>query len=334
MSPRPLRVPIPSTRTAPRPTRALLWLFGTALTACSTSPAPHHPRPALPLPGALVDNFALTAPVSAPEFGPAGGDRDAIYWRGSLRCADEVAVFHVLTPRALPPRPLVVCLPILAGGADLMRQVAGGLARRGYAAAWVDRAGAAMRGEQRTPELETLFRRTVCQYRMLLRWAARRADLFAPAQRGLLGLSTGGIVGSVLLSIEPGVAAGALCLAGADLPSLLLTSQETRVVAWRRWRTEADGLAGTGLQHDLERELAVDPAHFGAYVASERVLLMHAAFDNVVPSRQHHLLWEGLGRPRDLRVPLGHYTAALALDPILDAVASFCADRFAVVAGV
>ncbi len=314
-------------------TRALVWLAGTVLTACSTSPAPRHPRPALPIPQALADGFALNAPVCAPEFGAAGGDRDTIYWRGSLHCADAVATFHVLTPRDLPPRPLVVCLPILAGGADLMRHVAGGLARRGYAAAWVDRAGAAMRVEQRTPELEALFRRTVCDYRMLLRWADRRADLFAPAQRGLLGLSTGGIVGSVLLALEPGVAAGALCLAGADLPSLLLTSEETRVVGWRRWRAEADGLAGTGLQHDLERELAVDPAHFGAYVGSERVLLMHAAFDNVVPWRQHHLLWECLGRPSDLRVPLGHYSAALALDPILDAVASFCAGRFAVVAG-
>lgn len=281
----------------------------------------------------MATPFDLPGDVSATDFSAAGGDVATISWRGNLRCGVETAGFHVITPRNGGARPLVVCLPILAGGAELMHHVAHGLAVRGYAAAFVDRAGSALRGEQRTAELETLFRRTVQHNRMLLRWSDQRADLFLPGRRGLLGLSTGGIVGAVLLALEPGVAAGALCLAGADLPSLLIDSEESRVTSWRRWRKDADGMGGAGLQQELERELTVDPAHFGAYVAAERSLLVHAVFDDVVPARQHRVLWESLGRPIDVHVPFGHYSAALALDAILDTVASFCSRRFAVVAG-
>jgi len=299
---------------------------------CVTTPAPEHPRAAQPLPPEVAARFALPGPVATLHFAAAGGDRDRVYWRGALRCGDEVATFHVLQPRGGGPRPLVVCLPILAGGAELMWLVASGLVERGYAAAWVDRVASAMRGEQRAHELEQLFRRTVLQYRMLLRWAERRADLFRPGQVGLLGISTGGIVGTVVLALEPDVAGGALCLAGADLPRLLLDSLESRVVRWRRARATREGLAGRTLLRELQRELTVDPAHFGAFVDTERVFLVHAALDDVVPPPHQDRLWESLGRPRRLRLLLlGHYSAGLFLDAVLDEVAAFLAARLAAV---
>lgn len=321
-----------------RPTRVATIgaAFATILTSgCVTAPAPQRPRPALPLPAALATEFAFDALVATQSFAVVGGDRDLLHWRGELRSGDETARFHVLCALGAGPRPLVVCLPILAGGGDLMWTVASGIAARGYAAAWVERVAPALRIGESGQQLDTLFRRTLYHNRMLLRWSERRADLFAPGQRAVLGLSTGGMVGAVFLALEPGLVAGALCLAGADLPSLLLATSESRVVRWRATRATDHGLAGTCLRRELERELTVDPARFGAYVATDRVLLVHAGLDDVVPERNHTLLWESLGRPRDLRLSwLGHYTTALALDAVLDAVAEFYAARFAANAGI
>jgi len=296
---------------------------------CSTTHPPPHPRPALPLPGEVQAAFALREPVAVQTISCTGGDRYRLAWEGMLTCENEVARFHVLCPRASVPPPLVLCLPILAGGTDLMRTVASGVVARGYAAAWVERVGPALRDGQRGEALETLFRRTLVHNRMLLRWAERRGDLFAPGKRALLGISTGGIVGTVLLALEPSLGAGAICLSGGDLPSLLLETAEPRVARWRSERASEDGLGGRYLQRELERELTLDPARFGAYVATERVVLVHAGLDDVIPQAHHALLWESLGRPRDLCLPwLGHYSAILALDAILDAVTDFYRARF------
>ncbi|MEZ5964359.1 MAG: hypothetical protein R3F56_10980 [Planctomycetota bacterium] len=301
-----------------------------ALAACVTQPAAPHPRPPLPLPEATAVSFALQHPVQVQSLAVVATDRDKRYWRGALVCGDERATFHLLCPRAKTAPPLVLCLPILAGGAELMWSVASGMTARGYAAAWVDRVAPALRDDQRGAELESLFQRTLRHNRMLLRWAERRPDLFACGQRAILGISTGGLVGTVLLAIEPGICAGALCLAGGDIANLLLRSAEGRVTRWRNTRARVDGMVGQVLQRELDRNLTVDPARFGAYVPTERVFLVHAGLDRVVPAHHHRLLWESLGRPRDLHLPwLGHYSAALALDAILDAVAEFFGERFA-----
>ena len=43
------------------------------------------------------------------------------------------------------------------------------------------------------------------------------------------------------------------------------------------------------------------------YVDPERVLLISGRFDRVIPPRQTEALWEELGRPRWIRLPVGHY---------------------------
>jgi hypothetical protein len=64
------------------------------------------------------------------------------------------------------------------------------------------------------------------------------------------------------------------------------------------------------------------------------VLLIRAGLDTVVPQRQHRLLWESLGRPRELCLAgVGHYGAGLLIDAVLDAVAGFYRERIAASAG-
>lgn len=309
-----------------RPLRRALALLG--LSGCVALPGPSHPRPALPLPDLYATAFALPGEVIEEQTVPAGSTAAFAYVRGAVRAGGERATFHLLQPATGRPAPVVLCLPILAGGAELMWHVAANLARRGFAALWADRCGPALTAGQQSAELNALFTRTLIQNRMLLAWARRQPHRFLPDQRALLGISTGGILGAILLALEPDVRAGALCLAGGDLPDLLLESSEARVVAWRDSRRRRDGIAGTFLRAELARDLLADPVRLAPFVATERVLLVQARLDDVVPVRYQDLLWEGLGQPRRLQLPLlGHYPAALALDAILDEISDFVRER-------
>ena len=238
---------------------------------------------------------------------------------------EETAEFHLVRPQRRCP--FVLALPILAGGESLMWIVATDLASRGFAVAWTRRGASALKPPQRGPELEQLFRTTVVHNRMVLAWARRQPDVDDECT-GLLGISLGGMVAGALLAVEPDVKAGVVCLAGGDLTDILLRSDERRAIRWRSWRRESDDIATSELTRELDAHLVSDPARLGGYVDTDRVLLVAAALDTVVPMRNQNLLWESLGRPRRIVLPLAHYTSALALGTMLDATEGFLRERF------
>jgi hypothetical protein len=261
------------------------------------------------------------------------GQQDGVrFWRGQLECGEERTDFHVLVPPHEAPAPFVLCLPILAGGQDLMWMVATSLAERGHIVAWSGRVASALRPGQRGPDLERLLRRTVIHNRMLLAWARRQPQV-DDRRLGAVGISMGGIVGGILLAVEPSLCGAALCLSGGDLADLLMVSAEARAQSWREWRRSADGLLGSQLRREVALHVRSDPAALGPYVATDRVLLLSAMFDEVVPARSQRVLWESFGRPQRRLLPVGHYTSAVAFAAVLAAVDEFLGERFAAVAG-
>lgn len=287
------------------------------LGGCAFSAAPNHARPAIELAPETLD----TAPVATPELESLtdlGEGRSS----GVLVGSGETVHFQLRrVPGSRAPQPLVLIVPILAGGEDLMNQVAQRMLDRGFDVAFCARAGSALKAPQRAPELDALFRRTVLHQRLLLAWL-RGPDHVPPPALFALGLSIGGMVTTVLAALEPDLTGVAICLSGGDLAGLVLHSSETRVQSWVDWRRREDGVGADHLQWELHQFLHHEPLAFAASVPTAKVLFVGAEFDTVVPRRNQDLLWEGLGRPARLQVPLGHYTAALAIDPILSAVAA------------
>jgi len=226
----------------------------------------------------------------------------------------------------------VLCLPILAGGEEIMWIVACDLARRGYVAAWANRVASLMRPEQSIAAFEGLMRRSVVHNRMVLRWAEREAGVDAH-RIAVLGISLGGMLGCALLSVEPEVDAAVICIAGGGLPGLMLESGEARAVRWRHRRRTEQGLPDAEIARRMDRWVVSDPALLGGYVPQEKVLLVATTLDGVVPWENQQLLWESLGRPARLELPLGHYTAAIALPRVLGVAAAFFDARFRASAG-
>lgn len=283
--------------------------------ACTFAPAPANPRPALPVPAAAQRTAAGGAPRLV-ELHDDGAGRLS----GTLADGEERIVFTVLRHRdGRPPRPCVLLVPILAGGAELMTAVGRRMFAHDFDVAWCERAGSALAPPQRAPELDELLRRTVLHQRALLRWL-RTGDQ-PPPQQFVLGISMGGMVATILGAAEPDLDGLAICLAGGDFASLVLDSGERRVQRWVDWRRRTDGVGSDHLAWELEHYLRLEPLRLAPSVTTEKVLFVSAQFDDVVPRRHQDLLWEALGRPARLRVPFGHYTAALAIDQILGAVA-------------
>lgn len=284
---------------------------GLALAACSFQVAPKHPRPPLPT--------AATVEVAAPrlvERRDHGGGRIT----GVLMADDEQVRFELRRRTAgAAPGPLVVLVPILAGGEQLMGLIADRLVAQDFDVAFCGRAGSALSVPQRAGELNELFRRTVLHQRLLLAWL--RAGDDAPPATYLLGLSMGGMVSTVVAAEEPRLDGVAICLSGADLASLIMVSSEGRVRRWCDWRQEVDGCGQDSLHWELDQFLDYEPFRFAPAIATDKVLFVSAAFDTVVPRRNQNLLWESLGRPQRIDLPFGHYSAALALDLVIRAAA-------------
>ena len=291
-------------------------------TACSYVPPPAFPRPARPLPADIAARFAL--PEEPVLLHQTATDVHGTS-RGKLRCGEELIRFH-LHRTDQTDRPLVLLVPILAGGGDLMKILARQLVSKGYHAAWCERVAPALKPPQRGPQLEQLFRRTVLHQRALLSWIGEQEDP-KPTLTFALGVSMGGMVATVLAAVEPSLTGTALCMAGGDVPAIVIDSKETRIISWRNWRAEEDGLSGVPLQKELQQHLLSDPGRIAPYVDTERVFVVATSFDDVVAPRFQKVLWEALGRPARLTVPLGHYTAALALDGIMKSIADFFEER-------
>ncbi len=300
---------------------AMLLLAG----ACTYLPAPRVPRPPLPLRVPAASRAPVPDAVLVEHEDLGGGSMT-----GVLAAGDETVRFQLRRRQAqAAPRPFVLLLPILAGGEDLLDSVAQRMLDRGFDVAFCARVGSALKPPQRGPELDDLFRRTVLHQRILLRWL-QHADGVAPSGWFALGMSMGGMVASVLAALEPGLDGVAICLAGGDMGGMMLRSSEGRVRKWLTWRRTTDGVGDDHLAWEVRAWLHHEPLDFAAGVPTGKVLFVSARFDTVVPRWHQDLLWEALGRPARMDVALGHYTAALAIDPILGAVA----DHFRALAGV
>ncbi len=307
-----------------------LLLTALGLAGCVTIAAPATPRQALPLPTEVRSHYALPGTVSEDYLVPLDG-RDRIF-RGRLSCGAEHPEFHLMLP-ARRPAPFVLCMPILAGGEELMWWVAEYLVDEGFAVAFGERVESAMKPHQDVSDLERLFQRSLVHNRAILAWGRRQAFV-RPGQTGLLGISTGGIMAGTMMALEPQIRGGVLILAGGDLPDLLMRSSENRIERWRQARQEQDGLTEAGLLARLRQGLRSDPALTAPYVATDKVLMITASWDTVVPERNQTALWEGLGRPERFKLLLlSHYSSILDVilptQAILGSSADFLRKRLA-----
>ena len=278
---------------------------------------------ARPLPRAVAASLAPGQASLGPwglELAPTDSTSEYELFTFGFRVYGEIAgdfrrvtgeYYRTRAAREAAPAPLIVLSPILAGPIDDY------LASRYFAAAAAARGISALFLHQETMILDPGRDGFALERRMRqnIRDNRRAIDLFAElpdvdsGRLGSLGISLGAVKNVVLIAADPRLRANVLCLAGTDLPRLLVDSREALVESYLSARRERDGLEPRQVAEEIRIQLQAAPRYCAPTIAAERVLLFLGRLDDKVPYAQGLELREALGEPETYVLPSGHYSS-------------------------
>ncbi len=155
------------------------------------------------------------------------------------------------------------------------------------------------------------FQQTVVEVRAILPYLRQ----YSP-QVGFFGMSLGGIIGHLAMTVEP-FAAGVTMLASGNSAGVTWEGRMTRYVKADIQRAGID-------RPQLEKIWAVtNPTLLAPHNQVKNLLMMGGRFDEIVPPKFTLELWQALGRPPIRWYPCAHYSAFFFLRPIVDQAARF-----------
>ena len=311
--------------------RVLLWtFFSNALVGCVLhSPLAQSYRGPVPLPIAIADEF------SGPSL-PVLSHSELLKQRSrftvrtvTIPMGDDASAPIRLEYYDLPgdaQTPVIILLPILNGHLFVTRHFARFYANRGYAAVIVDgNEGESFTQYLRTPENK--IRETVWEHKRVLDWVMQNPE-FDPDSIGVFGISLGGINSVILSALDDRVDATVAVMAGGDLPYIFRNTTDRSVIRAASSVTGRRGLTKNDLALHLEQSIATDPLELAPYVDAEKVLMVLARNDTVVPFEKQQELRTMMGNPEAVYLPTGHWTSAVFLPVVRRTSYQFFARRF------
>lgn len=162
----------------------------------------------------------------------------------------------------------------------------------------------------RLDTLAALIQQQVVEAAQLVDWLSRQPSV-DPKRIGLLGISLGAIVGTLLTEANQEITAAAYLLGGGNLPEIMISPQgyvkgriRDRIMLENGWNAE-----------EFKRQAVsalkpVDPLTYAGRLDAARILMVNGRFDKVIPYPNAKELWEALGQPDWIVLPAGHYTAS------------------------
>ncbi|MEE8557638.1 MAG: acetylxylan esterase [Myxococcota bacterium] len=221
---------------------------------------------------------------------------------------DQEVLGHMLVPAGERPRPALIVFPILAGSHVVSEALAKALVNRGFVVLRLERKELDLEETADPAGPAREFRAALLDARRALDWLVQRPEV-DPARIGAAGISLGGILAATLLGVDDRVRAAALIMTGGGLAEILHDSRERPIRSFRDRVQDELGLEG---REQFVAELAryttiVDPLTYADRITPQSVLLVSGRFDRVIPPEQAHKLWEALGQPTWIRLPVGHY---------------------------
>ncbi len=224
------------------------------------------------------------------------------------------------------PVPVVMVLPILGGGNSISRDFATYFAEHGFAAVIVHRQEE-YKAVDHLNEIDLILRQMVFDHKQAIDWIETQQDLDT-ARIGVFGVSMGGIKSVLVAALETRVRASVVALAAGDIPYVLTHSSERGLVKKRQKILRRESLTLEELHGRLEKIISCDPMNYAEYIDANKVLMVLARFDDVVPFRKGQELKERMGHPETIYLPAGHYTAIFYIHFIKYKALAFFKDKF------
>ena len=295
---------------------AAAWL--SSMSGCASVEALERPyRVAVPMPPEVAERFAYEAGEIRAELGLVRENSTYRVFEGRFDPAiagsddDTPITFEYYEQIGKDKAPVVLVLPILNGQKHVVRPFATYFADNGHNAVIVDTV-------QRKTLLEDMLqpeeaiRRTTIRHRRVLDWIDTMPNI-DNSKVAVFGASLGGFNALFVTAADERIRASALALVAGDLPFVLTSSSEGRIIdaadgAMETLQTDRDGL-----RRYLEAHIDSDPLGLARHIDPERVLLVLAKFDDAVHYEKQLQLQQAMGNPESITLPTGHVTTAAYL---------------------
>ena len=234
------------------------------------------------------------------------------------------------------PRPGVLVLPVLY---DRFSLASGTLARylaaQGFAALEL-RSGPSFLDHVRVtedgdgPTSEDVEIEMIRDGRRALDWLCGQRGV-DENRLGIIGISHGAMIAPCVMAAESRLHAGVFCMGGAHEAMIVARSREPSVRRFRERIMQAHGLTDPDDLLRLPQALAsrTEPMRYAPAVNPRSVLLFKTRLDRAVVPEAQDKLWEALGRPRRITLPLGHIAFGLAFYYAAQRAAEFFRERLA-----
>jgi len=203
-------------------------------------------------------------------------------------------------PKSDRRSPCVVFLHGYGGSKEDILQIAGLVAKEGYALIAID---AVYHGERKIPGKElyspnitesiTGIIQTVIDLRRAVDYLETRPEIDVE-RIGYVGGSMGGILGAIFIGVEPRIKAAALIVAGGNMSLMIRESQHYTMPAIREY-IKREGISYEELQRILD---PIDPINFIKYFSPRPVVFHLGRHDVIVPAEAGRQLYEAAGEPK------------------------------------
>ncbi len=130
---------------------------------------------------------------------------------------------------------------------------------------------------------------------------------------GTFGMSFGSMVNCLWAARNPLLKAHVVALGGTNFADIFVTSRDPLMMSHQRAAYASTGMDRQTLLDELRKEFKKDLLKIHNPFTPDSCLLVLALFDQVVRFEYGLELKKALGNPPTLFLPLGHYTAILAL---------------------
>lgn len=209
--------------------------------------------------------------------------------------------------------PVVIILPIFGGDEYRLEcYFARYFAERGITALVVEREKQELIADEK--EINLLLDRSVHEAVSVLNWIGTQLELDAE-RIAIFGISMGGIIATLITAIDSRIKAAVLALVGDDLPYIIRHCQDgalrgSGISAKRTEYLQERQLTPTVFEERLRSSIIWDPLKFASRIDPEKVLLVLAALDRVIPFKKGLHLRRAMRKPpKTIFLPSGHYTA-------------------------